>query len=71
MVCQGAAITNFQQRLESPLAGLAVQVLKDPYHFDFLGLEDEAHERDIENSFVRHITHFLLELGADFAFVGR
>jgi predicted nuclease of restriction endonuclease-like (RecB) superfamily len=68
---QGAAITNFEQRLASPQAGLAVQVLKDPYHFDFLGLGDEAHERDIENALIRHITHFLLELGAGFAFVGR
>lgn len=68
---QGAAINNFQQRLESPQAGLATQILKDPYHFDFLGLGDEAHERDIENSLIRHITHFLLELGAGFAFVGR
>jgi YhcG PDDEXK nuclease domain/DUF1016 N-terminal domain len=50
---------------------LATQILKDPYHFDFLGLGDEAHERDIENSLIRHITRFLLELGAGFAFVGR
>lgn len=39
--------------------------------FDFLGLGDEAHERDIENALIRHITRFLLELGAGFAFVGR
>ena len=32
---------------------------------------DEAHERDIENALIRHITRFLLELGAGFAFVGR
>ena len=50
---------------------LAQEILKDPYHFDFLGLGDEAHERDIENALVRHITRFLLELGAGFAFVGR
>ncbi len=41
------------------------------FHLDFLGLGDEAHERDIENALVRHITRFLLELGAGFAFVGR
>jgi predicted nuclease of restriction endonuclease-like (RecB) superfamily len=68
---QGAALTNFDQRLAPPQAGLAAQILKDPYHFDFLGLGDEAHERDIENALVRHITRFLLELGAGFAFVGR
>lgn len=68
---QGAAVTNFEKRLAPPQAGLAAQILKDPYHFDFLGLGDEAHERDIENALIRHITRFLLELGAGFAFVGR
>ena len=68
---QGSAVTNFNQRLAPPQAGLAAQILKDPYHFDFLGLGDVAHERDIENALIRHITRFLLELGAGFAFVGR
>jgi predicted nuclease of restriction endonuclease-like (RecB) superfamily len=68
---QGAAVTNFSQHLAPPQAGLATQILKDPYHFDFLGLGEEALERDIENALIRHITRFLLELGAGFAFVGR
>lgn len=68
---QGTAVTNFNERLAPPQAGLATQILKDPYHFDFLGLGDEAHERDIENALIRHVTRFLLELGAGFAFVGR
>lgn len=68
---QGAAITNFNERLAPAQASMAVEILKDPYHFDFLGLGDEAHERDIENALIRHITRFLLELGAGFAFVGR
>jgi predicted nuclease of restriction endonuclease-like (RecB) superfamily len=68
---QGAALTNFDGRLTGSYAKLAAEVLKDPYHLDFLGLGDEAHERDIESALVRHITRFLLELGAGFAFVGR
>jgi len=68
---QGAAVTNFDRQLSEPHAQLATETLKDPYLFDFLGLGDEAHERDIENALVRHITRFLLELGAGFAFVGR
>lgn len=67
----GAALTNFDKQLESSQANLAAQVLKDPYHFDFLGLGDEAQERDIENALMWHITRFLLELGAGFAFLGR
>jgi predicted nuclease of restriction endonuclease-like (RecB) superfamily len=68
---QAAAVTNFDRHLPAPHAQLAVEALKDPYLFDFLGLGDEAHERDIENALIRHITRFLLELGAGFAFVGR
>ncbi len=68
---QGAAVTKFEARLPSPHSALARETLKDPYLFDFLGLGDEAHEREIESGLVRHITRFLLELGAGFAFVGR
>jgi predicted nuclease of restriction endonuclease-like (RecB) superfamily len=68
---QGGAVTNFEKRLRPDQAGLATQILKDPYLFDFLGIGDEAHERDIENALIRHITRFLLELGGGFAFVGR
>lgn len=68
---QGVAINNFDRHLPTPHAQLAVEALKDPYLFDFLGLGEEAHERDIENALIRHITRFLLELGAGFAFVGQ
>ncbi|MCU0754564.1 MAG: PDDEXK nuclease domain-containing protein [Xanthomonadales bacterium] len=68
---QGAAVTNFEARLPAPHSALAQESLKDPYLFDFLGLGDDAQEREIETGLVRHITQFLLELGAGFAFVGR
>ncbi len=68
---QGQAVTNFDARLPAPHSDLAHETLKDPYLFDFLGLGDEAHEREIENALVRHITRFLLELGSGFAFMGR
>jgi len=67
----GTAITNFETRLPKPQSDLARESLKDPYRFDFLGLTDEAQERDVEHALVRHVTEFLLELGAGFAFVGR
>ena len=68
---RGQAITNFEARLPQPQSDLARESLKDPYRFDFLGLSDEAHEREIEGALVKHVTEFLLELGAGFAFVGR
>jgi predicted nuclease of restriction endonuclease-like (RecB) superfamily len=67
----GQAVTNFEERLPAPLSDLARESLKDPYRFDFLGLTDEAQERAVEDALVKHVTQFLLELGAGFAFVGR
>lgn len=67
----GQAITNFEARLPKPQSDLARESLKDPYRFDFLGLTEEAQEREVENALVKHVTEFLLELGAGFAFVGR
>jgi predicted nuclease of restriction endonuclease-like (RecB) superfamily len=67
----GMAVTNFDVHLPRPQSDLARESLKDPYRFDFLGLTEEAQEREIENALVKHVTEFLLELGAGFAFVGR
>ena len=67
----GAAITNFETTLPELQSDLARESLKDPYRFDFLGLTDEAQEREIEHALVKHVTEFLLELGAGFAFVGQ
>jgi predicted nuclease of restriction endonuclease-like (RecB) superfamily len=44
------ALTNFAHTLPAPQSDLAQQVLKDPYNFDFLGLGQEASERDLEQS---------------------
>jgi predicted nuclease of restriction endonuclease-like (RecB) superfamily len=67
----GTAATNFPATLPAPQSDLARESIKDPYRFDFLGLTDTAQEREIEHALVRHVTDFLLELGAGFAFVGR
>ncbi|MGR7921609.1 PDDEXK nuclease domain-containing protein [Zobellella denitrificans] len=68
---EGQAVGNFSNSLSSPHSDLAHESLKDPYLFDFLGIGKEANERAIEDAIVGHITQFLLELGAGFAFVGR
>lgn len=65
------AVTNFDVSLPKPQSDLARESLKDPYRLDFLGLSREAGERAIENALVKHVTEFLLELCAGFAFVGR
>lgn len=68
---QGKAINNFALTLPPPDSDLAAKVFKDPYLFDFLGTADPRREREVEQALVEHIQHFLLELGAGFAFVGR
>ena len=68
---QGVAVTNFARRLPASQSKLAEQLLKDPYLFDFLTLEEPFHERELETGLVRHLEKFLLELGQGFAFVGR
>jgi len=67
---QGSAPNNFDRTLPSPQSELAQQLLKDPYHFDFLTIGDEAQERDIETALLQSVSAFLLELGVGFALVG-
>jgi predicted nuclease of restriction endonuclease-like (RecB) superfamily len=68
---QGNTVNNFASRLPTPQSDLVQQTLKDPYLFDFLTLEKNFHERELETGLVRHLEKFLLELGQGFAFVGR
>jgi len=68
---EGKAITNFSQTLPAPQSDLAQQTLKDPYIFDFLTLTKQHSERELEQGLIEHITHFLLELGAGFAYMGK
>ena len=68
---QGGAVTNFATTLPGVHASLAQGLLKDPYLFDFLTLEEPFHERELELGLCGHIQKFLLELGRGFAFVGR
>ncbi len=68
---EGKAISNFSRTLPAPQSDLAQQTLKDPYVLDFLSLRKEHDERELEQALVDHVTKFLLELGAGFAYVGR
>lgn len=67
---QGKAVNNFNKLLADPQSELAVQTLKDPYNFDFLTLDGEYRERELEQGLTQNVTRFLLELGTGFAFVG-
>ena len=62
--------SNFLTNLPEPQSVLALDLLKNPYNLDFLGLQDHFIEKDIEQGAIKHISQFLLELGKGFAFVG-
>jgi len=46
-------------------------VFRDPYVLDFLGLKDTYSEKDLENAIIAELQRFIIELGSDFAFMGR
>ena len=51
----------------------AKQFVKDPFLFEFLGLDTPASftENDLESAILGKLQHFLMELGSGFAFVAR
>ena len=59
---QGKAITNFSTTLPAPQSDLANQLLKDPYHLDFLAIGPDVTERQLETALLERLKNFLLEL---------
>ena len=62
------------EKAETPESSDAItpeEAIKDPFVLEFLDLKDEYSESDLEEALIQHLTDFLLELGDDFAFVGR
>ena len=47
------------------------EAIKDPFVLEFLDLKDEYSESELEEALISHLADFLLELGDDFAFIGR
>lgn len=62
------ALAEEGQRTEKP-----IDVVKDPYVLEFLGLPEQASypERDLETRIIDNLQRFLLELGRGFLFAGR
>ena len=48
-----------------------MEEIKDPFVLEFLDLKDEYSESDLEESLIKHLESFILELGEDFCFMGR
>lgn len=64
------AHTNFHKVLPSDRASQAQLSIKDEYTFDFLELEPEHSERELERALLSKVNQFLTEMGGMFTFVG-
>ncbi|TGB65350.1 MULTISPECIES: PDDEXK nuclease domain-containing protein [unclassified Escherichia] len=60
-----------QQHAPAETHILPQQAIRDPFVLEFLELKDEYSESDFEEALINHLMDFMLELGDDFAFVGR
>ncbi len=67
---EGKSINNFSATLPNTQSDLAASIIKDPYNLEFLDIQGEFNERELENKLIDHIRDFLLELGQGFAFIG-
>jgi predicted nuclease of restriction endonuclease-like (RecB) superfamily len=66
-----AAMLTKGAKAKSEDAVTPEEEIKDPFVLEFLNLKDEYSENELEEALIRHLESFLLELGRDFAFVGR
>jgi predicted nuclease of restriction endonuclease-like (RecB) superfamily len=68
---ESAAPTNFSGTLHRPDADQAQEITKDPYALQFLAVDGDISERNLEERMVNRILETMRELGPGFAFVGR
>jgi len=62
--------TNFDKTVPEKYRHQAKLAVKDEYSFDFLELNDEHSERELERALLEQVRKFLIEMGGFFAFVG-
>jgi predicted nuclease of restriction endonuclease-like (RecB) superfamily len=64
------AQSNFDKVLPPERVAQAQLAIKDEYTFDFLDLEPEHSERELERALLSKINQFLIEMGGMFTYVG-
>lgn len=62
--------TNFDKAVPEKYRHQAKLAVKDEYSFDFLELNEEHSEKELERAFLENVRKFLIEMGGYFAFVG-
>ena len=61
---------NFSQTLPTRISKQADQILKSTYILEFLKIEEDILERQLENRLIQNIKNFILELGYGFTYIG-
>jgi len=61
---------NFDTTIQASDSNVATELFKDKYLLNFLQLNDDDNESEIENSIVSNITEFILKMGKGFSFIG-
>lgn len=62
--------TNFENTISEKYSKHAILAVKDEYNFDFLEINEEHLERELEKALIENIRKFLIEMGGDFCFIG-
>ncbi len=62
--------TNFKTTVKKADIAEAKFAVKDNYIFDFLELDEDHKERELENDIIKNIRKFLIEMGSYFSFIG-
>ena len=62
---------NFAVALPEHLAEQAEEALKSSYNLEFLGIQKQIKERELEDRLIDRLRDFILELGYGFCFIGR
>lgn len=66
----GNSVNNFKKSIVKDNSDLINNTLKDPYIFDFISLNSNYKEQELENKILEKIKKVLLEFGKGFSFVG-
>lgn len=68
---EGKSINNFPATMPESDSDYANEIVKNPYHLDFLELNKNFKEKELQLGLEKNISRFLLELGDGFAYVDR
>jgi len=66
----GSIQNNFTQTLPDKIKKNAIKAFRDEYLLNFIQVDDENDELEVENAIVQNVKKFMLALGREFTFMG-